>query len=141
MSKLTSIFRIALTVILATLLIGIVITALSDYADIDFSGDIRSINVRLSIDNINMTHIDKGSSRNVSLVVYNDGTIPMTLSMFSHNQTPPVIVDYIFLTWNRDGYVVQAGGNVSATLTLSVSEDLPSNVTTFSMIVTIVGSE
>jgi hypothetical protein len=71
--------------------------------------------------------------------VKNTGNAAVTLNMTTSAWSPSSASSYITLTWNQTGTVLQAGGVVTAGLTLTVSSSI-SGITSFSFNITISGT-
>ena len=89
---------------------------------------------------IDWGYLQPGSTKDVTVYIRNEGTIPMTLSMTVDSWNPVEASDYITLTWNREGSQVNADSVLQAVLTLSVSPSI-SDVSSFSFDITITGTE
>lgn len=111
------------------------------------SGTVKAINVEVYWDvgctqvvsSINWGNSEPGSSSTRTVYVKNTGTAPMTLSMSCSGWSPAGAENYITVTWDRQGAQVNAGGVVSAVLTLLVSSSV-SGITDFSFNIVIEGS-
>jgi hypothetical protein len=111
------------------------------------SATITTVNVGVYSDSActqTLTSIDWGSispgdSLTRTIYVKNTGTVQITLSMTKTNWNPPSADGPITLTWNREGWTIDAGQSTAATLTLSVSSSI-SDITTFSVNIVITGT-
>lgn len=92
------------------------------------------------VSTINWGFVEPGSTKNVTVYVRNEGTIPMTLSMTIDNWNPAEASAYIGLSWNREGSQINAQSVLQADLTLSVSSSI-SDITSFGFDITITGTE
>ncbi|MGB9135185.1 MAG: hypothetical protein WCC63_06350 [Candidatus Bathyarchaeia archaeon] len=92
------------------------------------------------VSTIDWGYVVPGSTKNVTVYVRNEGTIPMTLSMTVDNWVPAGASTYMVLSWNREGSQVDAQSVLQAVLTLSVSSSI-SDVSSFSFDITITGTE
>lgn len=54
------------------------------------------------------------------IYVFNNGTIPLKLSLLNSNWLPTNAKDYISVTWNREGTIIEPGATVSAIISLHV---------------------
>ncbi len=92
------------------------------------------------VSTIDWGYVVPGSTKNVTVYVRNEGTIPMTLSMTVDSWDPAGASTYMVLSWNREGSQVNAQSVLQAVLTLSVSSSI-SDVSSFSFDITITGTE
>ena len=92
------------------------------------------------VSTIDWGYMEPGSTKNVTVYVRNEGTIPMTLSMTVDNWDPAGASTYIVLSWTREGSQVNAQSVLQADLTLSVSSSI-SDISSFSFDITITGTE
>jgi hypothetical protein len=83
--------------------------------------------------------LDPGSSTIKTMYVKNEGTSPMTLSMTTNTWNPSNALSYITVTWNQNGTVVNAGLNVQANVTLTVSPNI-SGIPSFAFTMVITGT-
>jgi len=123
---------VALTVVATALL--------SDSASIDFSGVITTVDIRASISSIEWGALDPDETATTTFTLYNDGNVPLTLSMSLGNWNPTIAGDYITVSWNRENVVVNAGQNTVATLTIHIASDV-AGFTSFSNEIVITGIE
>jgi hypothetical protein len=80
------------------------------------------------------------NSTSKTIYVKNTGTVPITLSMTAGSWTPTNASDYLTLTWDQQGTVLQVDKSVSANLTLSAASDT-GTLTNFSFNIVITGAE
>ncbi len=145
--KLTPI-SIAVIAAIGLLVTMLAIAALTDSSTIPLNGSVTGVNVKLYTDascttpctSINVGNMNPGSSTTQTVYVKNNGTVPMTLSMTSSGWNPTSASSYLTLSWNRAGYVLNAGSSVQATLTLTVASNT-GTLTAFSCNVTITGTQ
>jgi hypothetical protein len=131
---------VVLNVLVAGLLIG--------YNTITNTGSVKGVGVGVywdadctnSVDSIDWGFLEPGETTNVSIYIKNEGNIAVVLNMTTDNWSPVSASDYIILTWNREGYLLDADSVVQSVLTLSVSPDI-SEVTSFSFDIVITGTE
>jgi hypothetical protein len=136
---------VAVTVIVVSVLAS---TLLIASQRIPNSGDVRAVGVGVYWDSDctnNVTHIDwafiePGKNTSITVYISNGGTLPLKLNMTTEYWSPASAVNGIFLTWNREDYVLNADSTVQAVLTLSVSPDI-SDITSFSFDIIITGTE
>jgi type IV secretory pathway VirB10-like protein len=70
----------------------------------------------------------------------NEGNVAVKLSLIAQNWNPTNAPNYMGLSWNREGLIVNSGTVITATLTLSVSSSI-SGITSFSFDIVITGTE
>jgi hypothetical protein len=136
---------VAVTVIVVSVLAS---TLLMASQRIPNSGDVRAVGVCVCWDSdcvnnvtfIDWQFIEPGKNTTVSVYIANKGTLSMKLNMTTEYWNPTSASSKIFLTWNRENYVLNAGSIVQAVLTLSVSSDI-SDITSFSFDIIITGTE
>jgi len=139
---------LAAFVIAIALMMASVLAVLQSSRTISSHGTIRGVNVGIYEDSgcsqllssIDWGTIDNGSQTVKTVYLKNEGTVNMTLSISNNTWVPSGAVDYMSLTWNRQGYVLVNGTSVNADLTLAV---LPSftNGTDFSFNIVITGTQ
>ena len=144
--------RVALFVA-AACLVGMVVGSAVTFAvlkvqrAIPSMGLVVAVNVGVYSDSactLNLTSIDWGSvypggSVPKTIYVKNTGNAPITLSMTTTSWNPTVAAGQINVAWDKENTVLNAGQSTSATLTLSVSQNV-SGVTSFSMNIIVSGS-
>jgi len=81
-----------------------------------------------------------GNSTGKIIYVKNTGSLPLTLSMTTGSWAPTNASDYLTLTWDQQGTVLQGGESVSANLTLLVASDT-GELTNFSFDIVVTGVE
>lgn len=89
---------------------------------------------------VNWGFVPPGASKNVTLYVRNEGTVPVVLSLTTNSWNPSNAASYIGLAWNREGAILNAGFIASATLILSISSSI-SGISTFSFNIVITGTQ
>src|SRR3972149_4356370 len=150
--ELTNAKRTGLIVVLACI-VGMAVGSAATFAFISSqkvipsSGLVVAINVGVYSDagcTLNLTSIDwgnvyPGGSVPKTIYVKNTGNSPMTLSMTTTSWNPAIAAGQINVAWDRENTVLNAGQSTSATLTLSVSQNV-SGVTSFSMNIIVSGS-
>jgi len=145
--------KISVGALLALIVAGVFLSlvasgALVAYQKVQNTGIVTAVGVGVysnSACTSKVSSIDWGSltpSSTVSKTIYirNEGNKRLSLSMTTGNWNPQSASNYITLTWNRGGTVLEVGQVVQATLTLSVSPSI-SGVTSFSFEITITGTE
>ena len=83
--------------------------------------------------------IEPGSTENRMVYVRNEGDTIATISLSTENWSPASASNYMNLTWDYAGQVIDVGEVVQVTLSLSVSDTIE-GITNFSFDITIVGS-
>jgi hypothetical protein len=101
------------------------------YEDIECSRNVTSIDWGI---------LEPGAIANVTIYIKNEGNTPVMLNMTINNWDPIESSQYVNLSWNREGYVLNPKSVVPAILTLSVSSNI-TNVTNFSFDIIIIGTE
>ena len=81
-----------------------------------------------------------GNSTSVTVYVKNTGTKQITLSMTANSWVPEDADDYLTLSWDQQGTVLDADDSVSANLTLTADRDT-GDLADFSFDIVITGSE
>jgi len=145
--------KISVGALLALIVAGVFLSlvasgALVAYQKVQNTGIVTAVGVGVysnSACTSKVSSIDWGSltpSSTVSKTIYirNEGNKRLSLSMTTGNWNPQSASNYITLTWNRGGTVLEVGQVVQATLVLSVSPSI-SGVTSFSFEITITGTE
>src|SRR3990170_2390237 len=126
---------------------AVTLAVLSVQRAIPSSGMIVAVNVGVYSDvacTLNLTSIDWGSvypGGSVSRTIYvkNTGNVPMTLSMTTASWNPAGAAGQITVAWDKENVILNAGQSTSATLTLSVAQNV-SGVTSFSLNIIVSGS-
>lgn len=111
-------------------------------------GNIRSVGVGVYWDQgctsqattIDWGNLSPGSTTTVTVYIKNEGSVALDLSMSTDNWNPSSASNYLSLSWNKEGYVLDPGEVVSATFTLTVSSSAGS-ISTFSFDIVITGVE
>ena len=120
---------------------------LNVHKTISSTGSIKSINVEVFwdyqctqvIDEVDWGQAMPGEDIVKTVYVKNSGNSPMTLSLSYSAWNPVEAGNYLSLTWNREGSVVNAGSVRSAVLTLSVDNSI-SGISGYSFNILIQGS-
>ncbi|NWG10434.1 hypothetical protein HXY33_01595 [Candidatus Bathyarchaeota archaeon] len=136
---------VAVTVIVVSVLAS---TLLMASQRIPNSGDVKAVGVCVywdsgctnNVTSIDWAFIEPGKNTNVTVYIANKGTLPLKLNMTTEDWNPASASSKIFLTWNRENYVLNAGSVVQTVLTLSASSDI-SGIATFSFDILITGTE
>ena len=77
---------------------------------------------------INCTAIDWGSlnsgdTATKTVYIKNTGNVSETLSMTATDWTPSTAIQSLYITWNKEGAILEAGKVVPATITLKIESD------------------
>lgn len=83
--------------------------------------------------------LEPGSSSTKTIYIKNKSTIPLILRVHSLNFQPLEAEECLTLVWDKEGFILEAGGIIEATFTLSTSNSA-SNVTKFSFDIIIEGT-
>lgn len=121
---------------------------LSNNRSIQSYGTVKAVNVGVYWNSgctnvtstINWGMLSSGTSKNFTIYVKNEGNVAVKLSLTTQNWSPSNAANYLGLSWNREGQIVNSGSFVAATLTLSVSSSI-SGITSFSFDIIITGTE
>jgi len=100
------------------------------------TGRIKAVGCSVNVDTIDWGLIGPGETVKRTVIVNNTGTVPCTLSFSTEDWNPPEAVDYLFLSWNYAGTVLQPKDAVIIDFQLYVSETVQ-NITDFSFTITI----
>jgi hypothetical protein len=84
--------------------------------------------------------IEPGAIKNVTVYVRNEGNTTATISLSTENWNPANASNYMNLTWDYTGQVIDVGEVVQVTLSLSVSNTIE-GITNFSFDIVIVRSD
>lgn len=92
-----------------------------------------------------ITHINWGtlfpnSTSTYQVFACNNGTVPITLNMITENWNPPSAQQYLTLSWNYSGIVINPNQTLPITFSLYVSENV-SGISDFSFDIVIIGEE
>jgi len=110
-------------------------------------GTVKAIGVRVYWDSscsdpvgsIDWGLVEPGTTKNVTVYIRNEGSVPVTLSLAIDNWSPSNAPDYMSLAWDYEGQVINLNAVVQVTLSLSVSEAIE-GITSFSFDIVIIGS-
>jgi hypothetical protein len=140
-----AVMAIAVTaVVLNVLAAGLLIA----YNRIPNTGSVKAVGVGVywdgdctdNVTSVDWGFLEPGATSNVNVYIKNEGNVPVVLNMTTDNWNPVSASDYIALTWDRQGYVLDSNSVVQAVLTLSVSSGI-SEVTSFGFEIVITGTE
>jgi len=112
------------------------------------SGTVTTVNVGVYLDeqctqnctSINWGGVYPDDAINRTVYVKNTGAVPITLSITDGNWDPIDASDYLTLTWDKQGEVLEVDNSVPANLTLSVASDT-GDLTAFNFNIIITGTE
>jgi hypothetical protein len=91
------------------------------------------------VNSIDWGILEPGSSTNRTCYIQNEGNSASTLSMNAANWNPSNASDYISLSWDYGGQLVNPDELIQVTFTLSISDTIE-GITSFSFDITIMGS-
>jgi len=138
---------VALVIALAVMLLAGAFALLTSTRTIHSSGRIKSVNVDVYIDpdclithpGITYADLDPSTSNVTTVYIKNNGNQNMKLNMTTDDWSPANSTDYLSLTWDQENYVLSAGANCTAQLTLTVTS-APQG-TEFGFDINIIGTE
>jgi len=141
-----AIVGVAASVIIATALVSGLLLASQTVPNV---GNIKTIGVGVywdsscvsPVSSINWGTLASNSSKSITVYVKNNGTAAEILSMRAVNWTPATASSYISLSWDRENQTLNHTSSVAAVLTLSVSANIPADITSFGFDTIITGTE
>jgi hypothetical protein len=147
--------KINASIILAIALTGIIVSALAaslltDLQRVPNQGSVKAVRVGVYSDSActnNLTSINWGlltpeTSYTKDVWIKNIGNTRIMLNMTTEGWNPSYASNYITLSWDREGQLLNATQSFKAVLTLSVSTGITStNITDFSFTIVITGTE
>jgi hypothetical protein len=112
------------------------------------TGNVKTVGVEVYWDSrytqpvtiVNWGSLDPGTSHNFTVYVLNKGSVPLVLSMTTGNWNSSAARNYLRLSWNREGYVLNAQSPIQSVLTISVLSNV-TGVESFGFDITITGTE
>ena len=124
-----------------------VMSALLERLTLPGAGTVKAIGVGVYWDSdctnqvttIDFGLIEPGSTKNVAVFIRNEESSPAMLSLETENWNPSNATDYMSLTWDDAGEVIDVDEVVQVTLSLSVSDTIE-EITNFSFDIVIIGS-
>ena len=124
---------------LALLLTGQVISAIQSNRTVSNAGEVKAIGVGVywnsdgtnEVVSINWGILEPGSSTNRTCYIQNEGNSASTLSMNTTNWNPINASDYLSLTWDYGGQLVNPDEIIPVVLTLAISDSV-TGITSFS---------
>jgi len=95
-------------------------------------GTVKAVGVGVFWDNnctnpvsfIDWGMVEPGSMNNATVYVRNEGNVAANISLATENWNPPNASDYLALSWNYDGRLLNPLEVAQVTLTLSVSSSV-----------------
>jgi len=134
-SQALAIYALVITIIA----VSTVTALLTTQRTIQGSGSIKGVGLGIYWDpactnttsSLDFGQLEPGSSKNFTLFLRNEGNSALTLNMTTENWNPTNAIDYLTLTWNREGQQVNPDEVVGFVIILSVSEDI-TGISTFS---------
>jgi hypothetical protein len=137
----------ATIVAIVVLVTAVALALLQSTQTLPNTGSIKGINVKVyensactvPLSSLTWGALDPGSSTIKTMYVKNEGTSPMNLSMTTTTWNPSNAPNYITVTWNQNGTTVNAGLNVQANVTLTVSPSI-SGIPSFAFTMVITGT-
>ena len=120
---------------------------LSAQGKIGSSGRIVVIGVKVTavgsnadLQSIEWGDLSAGSTTTRQISVVNNGTIPVTLSMSVDDWVPLIAQQYLTITWNASGTVLQPGASQTVTITINVNPYI-TGVNTFTNTIYIIATQ
>jgi hypothetical protein len=112
------------------------------------TGSVKTVNIEAYWDSactqvvnqVDWGNPDPGDVVNRLIYIKNTGSTPMILSMRTSDWNPLAAGNFITLSWNIEGVLLDPNEVASASLTLTVSSQI-SGITTFSFNIVIEGTE
>jgi hypothetical protein len=96
-------------------------------------------NLTNSVNGIDWGLLEPGDQKSFSIYLHNEGNSAVTLSESTSNWNPSVASNYLTLSWDYSGQILEAGKNLQVTLTLSVSANI-TGITNFGFDIIVVGT-
>lgn len=135
------------TVIASVLVVGAVVALLITQTTIDGGGSIKAVGLGVYWDSactnatstLDFGQLEPGASSDFTLYLRNEGNSALTLSMTTDNWVPGNAPDYLTLTWNREGQLVDPDEVMSFVLTLTAAADAQ-DINSFSLDIIISGA-
>ena len=140
---------IVLFVVFSLIVVSVLAASLlMAYQTIPNQGNVKAVGVGVYWDEgcvNNVTFIDwgflePGTAANHVVWIRNEGNTPIVLNMTVENWSPSNVSDFLDLTWDYSGQVLDVGQKIRVGLILSVSSGV-SGVDEFSFDIVIVGME
>lgn len=103
-------------------------------------GNVKTVGVDTDVDFIDWDMVDPNSSHTRLINVQATGNSNVTLSLSTANWTPPNASEFLTLTWNYTGSILQPSEWTPVELTLAVSADV-TGIDSFSFDILIIAEE
>lgn len=121
---------------------------LTAYQQIPNAGIVKAVGVGVyedfecskNVTSINWGMLEPSATVNFLIYIRNEGNTHLMLNMTTVNWDPTQASQYITLSWNREGHVLNPNSVVQANLTLSISSNII-DVTNFCFDIIIIGTE
>ena len=139
--------------IIALAIAAIALTAttaaiLTSNQTVPLNGTINAVNLAVysdsgctqTVTSLNVGTLNPGANATQTIYVKNTGNIAETLTISTANWNPTNANTSLTLSWNRQNYVLPAGQNIQATLTLTAAANTGS-LTSFSCDATLTGTQ
>lgn len=124
------------TLILSLILSAYTITSLQSSVTISNHGRIKTIGIKTDTENIVWGMIEPNSTASYIINVSPNGSMPVTLQFNTSNWNPENASDYIHLSWNYTGAIIEPDIWVPINLILAVDADIRGiNVFSFDIII------
>jgi hypothetical protein len=128
--------RLAFAVVMAVVVVAVTQATLQTRTRVSSTGRIKAVGCSVNVDKIDWGLIGPGETVKRTVIVNNTGTVPATLSFTTGEWNPPEAADYLYLSWNYAGTVLQPKDAIIIDFQLYVSENIQ-NITDFSFTITI----
>ena len=128
--------RLVFAVAVAVLIAAATQATLQNTARVSSTGRIKTVDCSVNVDRIDWGILGPGETAKRTVTVNNTGTVPATLSFTTGEWNPPEAADYLYLSWNYAGAVLQPKDAIIIDFQLYVSESVQ-NITDFSFTITI----
>lgn len=138
---------ILVTYVLALSLTGQVLSAIQSSRTVSNAGTVRTFGVGVyqdsecinALSSINWGTLEPGSSTNITCYVRNELSSVSTLSMYTSNWSPSNASNYMNLSWDYGGQLIDVDEVIQVTFTLSVDANIE-GITNFSFDISIVAN-
>jgi hypothetical protein len=131
-------------VLSASTLIASTFALLTIQQNIPGSGSIRGVGVGVytnsvcnnPLSQVDFGLLDAGSQKDFTFYLRNEGNTDIALSMTAKNWNPTEAANYMSLTWNREGQLMEPDQVMSCVLTLTVSPNIQ-DISSYDLTITI----
>lgn len=103
-------------------------------------GTVKTIGVEADVDFIDWEMVEPNSSNTQLINVQPTGNVPVTLTLATANWTPPNASQFLTLTWNYTGQILQPFEWTPVELTLTVASNV-TGIDSFSFDILIIAEE